>query len=91
QHTIISSEGTKQYNRVKTEGDKQVQLATEQANLALSHKEGAASEHQGATQQAANAAASAQEASTYLDTVQSNTDKTEELATSAAGYRDRCV
>ncbi|ARP00801.1 long tail fiber distal subunit [Vibrio alginolyticus] len=91
QHTIISSEGTKQYNRVKTEGDKQVQLATEQANLALSHKEGAASEHQGATQQAANAAASAQEASTYLGTVQSNTDKTEELATSAAGYRDRCV
>ncbi|WP_274012016.1 phage tail fiber protein [Vibrio parahaemolyticus] len=91
QTSRVSNEGLMQYNRVNREGDRQVQRATREADEALAHKEGAASEHQGATQQAANAAASAQEASTYLDTVQSNTDKTEELATSAAGYRDRCV
>ncbi|EGR1951292.1 hypothetical protein D2H50_16885 [Vibrio parahaemolyticus] len=87
----VSNEGLVQYNRVNREGNLQVERATREADEALAHKEGAAAEHQGATQQAANAAASAQEASTYLDTVQSNTDKTEELATSAAGYRDRCV
>ncbi|HAS6479013.1 TPA: hypothetical protein GRR64_15595 [Vibrio parahaemolyticus] len=87
----VSNEGLMQYNRVNREGNLQVERATREADEALAHKEGAAAEHQGATQQAANAAASAQEASTYLDTVQSNTDKTEELATSAAGYRDRCV
>ncbi|MCR9840093.1 phage tail fiber domain-containing protein [Vibrio parahaemolyticus] len=91
QTSRVSNEGLMQYNRVNREGNLQVERATREADEALAHKEGAAAEHQGATQQAANAAASAQEASTYLDTVQSNTDKTEELATSAAGYRDRCV
>lgn len=91
QTSRVSNEGLMQYNRVNREGNLQVERATREADEALTHKEGAAAEHQGATQQAANAAASAQEASTYLDTVQSNTDKTEELATSAAGYRDRCV